>query len=213
MLPTGRQSEDGGIRECSGAEPPALENPLGYDPYGVDFSQTGLEVQRQLLSRYGLDESHSICADFLSPEFQAAHAAAFDVVYSAGLIEHFDQPGEAVSAHLRLLRSGGTLVVSIPNLAWIYRRLLPPSVVEAHNLTIMRQRSFSALFDRPDLKPLFCGYYGCLCLGIGFDDRSLLHRRVLPFAQIAVNVAARVLPLPETRWTSPLLLLAARKVA
>jgi SAM-dependent methyltransferase len=181
------------------------------DVYGVDFSKTGLEIQRRLLLRHGVESSHSIDGDFLNADFQDAHRESFDIVYSAGLIEHFGDPGQAVAAHLALLRPGGLLVVSIPNIAGFYRHLLPDAVVKAHNLAIMRQPSFAALFDRPELEVLFCGYYGCLCLGIAFDDRSFLHRRVLPYLQIGTNFLSRIVPLPETRWTSPFLLAVSRK--
>ena len=40
----------------------------------------------------------------------------FDVVMSRGFIEHFDEPSSVVDRHLDLLKPGGLLVVSIPNL-------------------------------------------------------------------------------------------------
>ena len=185
---------------------------FGYEIFGADFSETGLARQRSLFASHGISAEHSIQADFLNPDFHRAYQNAFDVVYSAGLIEHFAEPGEAIAAHLKLLKPGGHLVISIPNIVGIYRRLLPQSTVDAHNLEIMTMPKFRALFDHRELECRFCGYYGILNLGIAFDDRTALHR-VLPKLQIMANLLTRVIPIPNNRWTSPELLFIGRKLA
>jgi SAM-dependent methyltransferase len=59
-----------------------------------------------------------------------------DIVYSLGLIEHFDDTEAVARAHLRHLKPGGTLIMGAPNLggvnAPLYRRL-SPSVFESHD--------------------------------------------------------------------------------
>jgi hypothetical protein len=46
-----------------------------------------------------------------------------DVVFSVGLIEHFDKPGtrQAIRAHFDLLDSGGFAILSFPTPTWLYR--------------------------------------------------------------------------------------------
>lgn len=46
-----------------------------------------------------------------------------DLVFSVGLIEHFTGTGlnEAIAAHFRLLRSGGTAIISFPTPTFLYR--------------------------------------------------------------------------------------------
>jgi SAM-dependent methyltransferase len=46
-----------------------------------------------------------------------------DVVFSVGLVEHFDPPGTraAVQAHFDALRPGGTLIVTFPTPTLLYR--------------------------------------------------------------------------------------------
>jgi putative flippase GtrA len=45
-----------------------------------------------------------------------------DVVFSVGLIEHFDRPGtlKAIAAHFQMLRSGGWAIISYPTPTWLY---------------------------------------------------------------------------------------------
>jgi SAM-dependent methyltransferase len=184
---------------------------FGYEVFGVDISERGLLSQRQLLASQGIGESHSIRADFLDPAFQRTHENRFDIAYSAGVIEHFTNPKDAVRAHARLLRPGGLLVVSIPNIRGIYRRWMADEVIAAHNLESMRLPVFRASFALPDIQPLYCGYYGQLNLGIPFRPGSALCRQLLRI-QRAANEFLRIVPFPENRWTSPNLLFIGRKL-
>ena len=183
---------------------------FGYDVFGVDTSHSGLALQRDLFARYGLDESHSIHADFLDPAFQSRHARAYDIVSSAGLIEHFSDPRGAVRAHAALLRPGGLLVVSIPNFAGVYRYLVKPAYVAMHNVEIMQLARFRALFDFPDLNMCFCGYYGGVNLGLAYDRDSRFTRLLLR-VQLIANLLMGAIPVRETRWLSPYLLFIGRK--
>ena len=66
--------------------------------------------------------------------------ATFDVVYSAGVIEHFDDPREIVRIHVDLLKPGGKALITVPNLGGIYGRILgycDPENLALHNLRIM----------------------------------------------------------------------------
>jgi SAM-dependent methyltransferase len=190
----------------------AWKTHFGYEIFGADYSETGMAAQRKLFARLGLDESRSIFGDVLALSFRRAHAAAYDVVYSAGLIEHFSEPREMIETHLEILKPGGFLVISIPNLIGLYRRMLPPKVVAAHNLEIMKLPRFRALLEMPGLDRLYCAYYGGLNLGIAFGQPTVFHR-ALPKLQIVANLAARVVPIPENRWTSPYLLYIGRKAS
>ncbi len=46
-----------------------------------------------------------------------------DVVFSIGLIEHFDPAGtrQAIEAHFALLKPGGYAIISYPTPTWLYR--------------------------------------------------------------------------------------------
>jgi len=210
FLPTGSDKRLMHLGSAPGRHLALFKTYFGYDVHGADFSPTGLAAQRDLLARIGLDETHSILADVLSQDFRRAHAEAFDVVFSGGLIEHFPNPQIAVDAHLDILRRGGFLVISIPNLTGLYRRMMAPDVLAAHNLQIMNLPCFRKTFEIPQLKRLYCGYLGGLNLGIAFGETTLF-QRMLPKAQIVVNLLARVVRIPETPWNSPFLLYIGQK--
>jgi 2-polyprenyl-3-methyl-5-hydroxy-6-metoxy-1,4-benzoquinol methylase len=146
-----------------------LHRLFGYVPYGVDYSDTGVAVNRQVFAQQGLPAENVIHADFLSEPFHAQYRGFFDVVMSAGFIEHFDDPRAVVNRHWDLLAPGGYLVISIPNLGGFNRTLqgtFDRRLLAIHNLQIMSKGTFAALFEREGLAPLFCDYLGTLNFGL-----------------------------------------------
>jgi 2-polyprenyl-3-methyl-5-hydroxy-6-metoxy-1,4-benzoquinol methylase len=52
-----------------------------------------------------------------------SHSEAADVVFSVGLIEHFDQSGTnaMIRAHFKALKPAGCAIISFPTPTWLYR--------------------------------------------------------------------------------------------
>jgi SAM-dependent methyltransferase len=80
-------------------------------------------------NRYGLSLMAQRCVelpgltlleeDVLHPQ----HTAQADLVFSVGLIEHFDPVGTAtvIANHYRYVRPGGLVLISFPTPTWLYR--------------------------------------------------------------------------------------------
>lgn len=84
----------------------------------VDNNQLGLDL---LKSRYPSDDRVSVrWGDVLA---ESAPERLYDIVYSVGLIEHFDPSGtaRAIATHFRHLRPGGTAIITFPTPTWLYR--------------------------------------------------------------------------------------------
>jgi hypothetical protein len=90
--------------------------PARYDV--IDNNQLGLDL---LKSRYPRDDRVSVSqGDVLAttkPE------RIYDIVFSIGLIEHFDSAGtaKAVATHFKYLRTNGTAIITFPTPTWLYR--------------------------------------------------------------------------------------------
>ncbi|HUI41943.1 MAG TPA: methyltransferase domain-containing protein [Terriglobia bacterium] len=105
---------------------------FGFRVAGLDQSELGCERARRLLERERVPGDVYV-ADFFAPP--AALRGAFDVVFSFGVIEHFDDTARAVRATAAFVRPGGTAVALIPNLTGIlgrYQRLLDRELYDAH---------------------------------------------------------------------------------
>ena len=117
---------------------------LGAETSGLDYSPRGIEWSRTLFEKLGIPADlrcEDVFRTTLSPD-------SYDVVYSSGLIEHFDDPRPIVRAHVKLAKPGGKAVVAIPDYGGIYGRLqrwLDPENLAIHNLGIMNVEALRRL--------------------------------------------------------------------
>lgn len=114
---------------------PQIARALGARATGVDYSPAGCEAALARLMADGV-EGDIYCEDLFSPS--AAHIEAYDLVYSLGLVEHFDDLRAVVAAAACFVRPGGTLFTQVPNLAsfhgamaWVWQ----PSLLAKHMIT------------------------------------------------------------------------------
>lgn len=139
----------------------------GYEPWGIDYSHIGVEKTQENFKNYGIKSDNVIEADFFSSVISQKFNNFFDVVTSHGFIEHFDDPENVIKRHVDLLKVGGFLIVSIPNLrCFNYFRvyLTFPEKISLHNLKIMKINIFKTLFSNPKLglEELYIGYFGTI---------------------------------------------------
>jgi hypothetical protein len=55
---------------------------FGYVPYGVEYTEARVEINRQLFENYGLDPGKIIHSDFFDDNFQKKYQQYFDIVMS-----------------------------------------------------------------------------------------------------------------------------------
>ena len=193
---------------------------FGYDAFGVDYSPIGAEETRQTLKSAGLDPRNVIQADFFDTQFKSANAERFHVLLSCGFIEHFDDPAKVIRDHVNLLRNGGYLVCTIPNLrsyGYPFLALFGRDLLRVHNCKIMRLGPYRGLFEGLGLEPLFCSYVGvCQLFGQSIRHESSLRGHLARVLDLAGDVLDHLMFLvfrgraPETRW-SPHLVYIGRK--
>lgn len=114
--PTPKIVEWGGGNSCFIE---ALYQHLKPQRYTVcDTNELGLTLMRQQAIRYpGLD---ALRADVLLSTAQSLQA---DIVFSVGLIEHFDPVGtaRAIESHFACAKPGGLVLISFPTPTLLYR--------------------------------------------------------------------------------------------
>ena len=137
-----------------------------YDLTILDYAPAGVSLTRRNLDLLGLQ------ADVVLGDMFAADLGQFDLVYSLGVIEHFDDTCGAVAAHLRFAKPGGMIMVGCPNYRGAnkaFARYVAPAKLAEHNLNAMRIDQWPAMFERKlGLTPIFRGYVG------GFEP--LMHK-------------------------------------
>lgn len=81
----------------------------GAEVYGIDISAPTIAMARD---EFGTTRLHASRADVRQLPFADA---SFDVIYSMGTIEHFDESEDAVCEMARVLKPGGRLILGVPN--------------------------------------------------------------------------------------------------
>jgi len=147
---------------------------FGVDAFGIDYEEEGHAKTVRNVSRYGIPEENIILADFFDENFLSANREKFEVVFSAGFIEHFEHPEEVIKKQASLLSKNGLLICIIPNAKYLVEFLSDKKTISLHNQSIMNPEAFRKLFDPGDLEVKYCGYFGGLFnFGIFGQKKSL----------------------------------------
>ena len=139
---------------------------LGAGVSGLDYSEPGVLLARRLFRELGLS------ADIRNEDvFSTTFAeGSFDVVYSAGVIEHFEDPSRIVRIHTELLKPGGLAVITVPNLAGFYGRLASQETLAIHNLDIMTPQALRWLAPSDLSESVESFHHGRFTLAMGVID-------------------------------------------
>jgi SAM-dependent methyltransferase len=134
-----------------------LQKHFQTETYGLDYSLKGLFKSIKY-------KNHLVCSDLYYPPFKDE---SFDLVYSLGVIEHFDVPSEVIGKHLDLVRKNGFILITVPNfyqlsMTSMWYRILRKykEVKQTHNMKIMNINNFKKLFEILPIEPLISDYYG-----------------------------------------------------
>jgi len=167
-----------------------LAKELGVTPFGIEYTEEGARLNRELFVRNGLNPDNVLCEDFFSPALDSL-AGTFDIVTSFGFVEHFDEPVPVIKRHIDFCRVGGYVAISIPNIQGIYyfwNKVFNPRVIETHNTAIMRNGVFFALCEELDnFEIIFSGSNGAFEYGLLTHNGSLISRA-------AVSIMRRLAP-------------------
>ena len=111
---------------------PVLAKRLNISVAGMDYSPNGCQQTEAMMRREGV-VGPVYCLDIFS--VPANLKERFDVVISFGLIEHFSDTNEIVTALAGLLKSGGVIFTNIPNMrgtTGFFQKLLNREIYDIH---------------------------------------------------------------------------------
>ena len=114
----------------------------------------------------------------------------FDVVFSMGLIEHFEDLNGIVKKHIERLKPGGVLLLGLPNFRGINHHFLKqfaPFMLSQHNLKTMDISSWKNFEKELGLEVLFRNYIG------GFEPMTFLMQEKKTFINQLYFFIGRIL--------------------
>jgi 2-polyprenyl-3-methyl-5-hydroxy-6-metoxy-1,4-benzoquinol methylase len=187
---------------------PYFAKKFGFDITGLDYSPLGCQQTREILEREHL-RGDVLCTDLFHPP--ADILGSFDIAVSLGLVEHFEDTTSPVTAIARLVRPGGLVLTTVPNLSGVLgplQRLLNRSVFNAH--VPLTADVLAQAHARAGLLVLDKGYLAPIGLGIcnvGMPSRSRAGRLLAQFLQLSLRAGTvvgwliddRIIALPASR--------------
>lgn len=145
---------------------PYIAKRFGYRAFATDYSPEGCQALRANFISQGLAGT-IICEDLFRSSLPANY---FDLVFSSGLIEHFDDQAAVVREHIHLLKPGGRLVLIVPNLLGLQGKVcrrLAPMLWERHR--VFGPEGLAEWLRSSGLTSVRFGYLGSFLLRVGSD--------------------------------------------
>lgn len=164
---------------------------------GVDYSKSGVEIAKRYMKALGLhcDLRHE---NVFQTTFEKN---TFDVVYSVGVIEHFDHPKVIVQTHLDLAKIGGIVVMFVPNYGGLWGKIqkrLDPENLDIHNTSIMTTEKMTELMKTLNCEIIDVSYAGSFSSSILSLDRAM-RPSMANFVHKLLNTVSTFLPFPIGR--------------
>ncbi len=144
-----------------------LHKQFAYEVSCLDYSEIGCEKTRENFKLLDIPVNvyHKDIFSDLSD------MPLFDMVFSMGLIEHFEDVKVIIKNHLDLLKPGGIMILGMPNFRGInklFLKRLAPELLKKHNLKTMNISTWKIFENELNIQPLFKGYVG------GFEPATIL---------------------------------------
>lgn len=186
---------------------------FNYKIHGVDYSEEGIKTALENLELADVS-GNLICEDIFRSNLNKEY---FDVVYSMGLIEHFENPEDIIDIHIQLLKNRGILILTMPNfrynLYFCIRKMLgmDKELLNNHNLELMDKEKFKEILIHKNLKFLYLDYFGPIDFSLVFGDMHPNKILLLIIHFLNQCIGYLTFYMPSSRYFSPYIVLIAEK--
>ena len=178
---------------------PYFARDLGAEVCGFDYTPAGVASAKAALRRAGADGNILQADLFAADEVPMDH---FDVVFSGGFIEHFEDTEGVVNRIVRFAKPGGVVITEIPHVTgWMFRKLqrrLDQTIFDQH-IPVTPEAMDSAHVSAGTEIVRRASAFGSLGIGV------LNYNRLVPIR--LAGVTRRFLEIPQTLLTAPLWLM------
>ncbi len=136
---------------------PYFAKEFGFRIYGIDYSKIGCARALEIINRSNLS-GKIIYSDFFNPP--SFMLSFFDVVFSFGVVEHFEDTDFCVKQISRFLKKDGIMITVIPNLVGLNGLLQRLIDVENFNLHVVIDKdTLERSHQIAGLKVIFSDYF------------------------------------------------------
>ena len=144
---------------------PYFAQTYGLEVSGIDYSQVGCRLAEENLQILKIPHGEIICKDLF--EKNCTGGKTYDIVFSYGVIEHFDHPVDILRIFSTFLNPGGLMITLVPNLNGLMgsmSRRYVPDIYKIHK--VMSQEQLRQYHEANGLKTVKVGYAGTFTLAV-----------------------------------------------
>jgi SAM-dependent methyltransferase len=191
---------------------PYFATQFGLRVSGLDYSEIGCEKARRILERDRVS-GQIFCGDLWT--FDQFPAPGFDVVFSFGLVEHFDDTPGIIRGLARFARPGGAVLTLIPNMlgsVGALQKALSREIYDIHvplSAAVLARAHVEAGLSLQASGYLLPAHYGVCNPGTRLDHsvsartRDLAYRVAIAASTALLWVHERLVRLPANELMSP----------
>ncbi len=138
----------------------------------------------------------------------------FDLVFSNGLIEHFEDTREIILKHTELVSKGGSFFVSLPNFrgfnGWLQKAFDPENYAK-HYIGCMDPDFLKSVCEDLGMKNVSARYHGVFMIWLeNLKSKGLIFRLLFKITWFIFKVFFKIFPV-NTRTFSPYIVVTATK--
>jgi len=153
---------------------------------GIDYSEEGCRIAAENLNIQQIPYSDILCRDILHWDSEGRF---YDIIFSYGVIEHFDKPNEIVKVFSHHLAPGGLMITLVPNLCGLNGLLSRCFCPKVHAMHKVIDRSWlSKMHSDAGMEIVAASYVGTLSFSVTPWDKSwfseLFGGRILNIAKL-----------------------------
>lgn len=134
-----------------------LAREFGYRVSGIDYSDKIPYVGENLRVN-GISDAELFHCDL----FQFVPPRRYNLVFSQGFVEHFDDYELVVQKHAALAAPGALVVIIVPNLTHVHRALcgyFAPEILSVHRFPLMYEKILRKTLEGAGLQVMHCEYH------------------------------------------------------
>lgn len=179
---------------------------------GLDIESYAAELARANLTGAGVT-GKILCRDAFDVGQNIDLLESFDLIYSMGVMEHFDDASRRLEVLARYLKSGGRILTSVPNLQgvnWFMQRFASLERLNMH--VVYDIKRLADIHKQAGLKTVAAGYVGFYDGYVSATDlktaqfRQRIHEWLSRSSNMSAEAWIRVFRdrfSPEIKWLAP----------
>ncbi len=176
----------------------------------LDFVSEEAVLER-LLDANGLEKGDVIMRE--EDLFNHQISSKYDLVFSNGFIEHFNDTEEVLQKHKDLLSEKGVVFVLLPNFRGLngwFQKLFDRDNYKIHNIDCMNITYLKEVVEKIDLEVVEAGYYGKFSIWLeNYSSKNILFKFFFKLTWFIGKIISKILPF-ETKSFSPYIYMIAR---